>query len=186
MRSLFLLTIALSTVFGGSISLPVAAQVLEGSGRVRGISHYSLAAAPGWMIDDKAAAAEGVPLVFYPQDSSWQKGEAVIYTRSREKISGIRNAADVARSTVADFHQNGHSNYQGTLKETIKIGKLSAKIYWFKGDNFGSYEAAAYIERPGAIDFLVLNARNQSAFQKSLPAFMAIVKSYQPLMSSDH
>jgi hypothetical protein len=145
MRSLFLLTIALSTVFCGGISLPIAAQALEGSGRVRGISHYTLTAAPGWMIYDKAAAAEGVSLVFYPQGSSWQKGEAVIYTRSREKKSGIRNATDVAKSTVANFHQNGHLNYQATFKETIKVGQLSAKIYWFKGDNFGNYEAAAYL-----------------------------------------
>jgi hypothetical protein len=165
------------------ISNTANAEPIEGgTGQARGVGHtYSLTAAKGWAIDVEAAKAEGISMVFYPTGSSWKESSAVIYTRPIGRDSKIRRTQDAVNNVVKDFRQNGHPKYSAAFKNNLKIDdQRTAKIYWFKGDNFGGLEAVAYIEEAKTINFVVLNARNAKAFQAALPAFTEIVKSYQP------
>ncbi|AFY94788.1 hypothetical protein [Chamaesiphon minutus] len=180
MKSTFSRIVIASTLIFG-LALPIQAQVEGGSGKASGDNHnYALTAPKGWAIDSEAMRADGVPLVFYPANSSWANSQAVIYTRPMDRGNKIRNTQDVVNNLVTNFHNNGHPNYRASFKNNLKIGdKLIVKIYWFSGDRYGNHEAVAYIEEAKTINFIVLNARNIKAFQDGLPAFTEIVKSYR-------
>src|SRR5262249_2754188 len=49
------------------------------------------------------------------------------------------------------------------------------------GDKFGNFEATAYIQAKGSIQFFTLSARDQDSFQRALSAFDSVVTSYEDL-----
>jgi hypothetical protein len=179
--SKFILCGVLATAAVTGTALTTLAQVEMGIGKAFGANHaYQLTAPRGWIADDKAAKAQGVPVVFYPKGSSWSKSSAVIYTRPINRDDQIKIAQDVVNNTVQDFHRNGSPGYKATFKQNLSLGNgRVAKIYFFEGDRYGNLEAAAYLEEAQTINFIVFNARNQEAFKANLSAFMAIVKSYR-------
>jgi hypothetical protein len=56
-----------------------------------------------------------------------------------------------------------------------------AKIYYYTGDQFGNSEATAYIQAKSSVHFITLSARSAKTFHDALPAFDALVTSYEDL-----
>ena len=152
-----------------------------GTGLLFGADHaFNFTAPNGWVLDNQSGIRQGLHMVFYPTGQTWESSPVIAYGMSVAKDSALRSIADQVRRTVEDFRSNGSKEYIAEAKEDAPLhdGK-TAKVYFFRGDQWGNYEAAGYIEEKATINFLVYNSRNKSDFEKGLPAFKSILTSYK-------
>jgi len=160
--------------------IPYASKMESGSGIVYGEQHAFMILAPvGWILDNESAADQGIHAVFYPKGSSWSKAPAVMYANAVRKREGTANVQEFINYDLAKFKKRNPKIVM-TVGRALKTedGK-TAQVRLFQGDRWGNQEAVAYIDEPAVMVILVLSARSQEAFQKSLPAFERLVASYR-------
>ena len=145
---------------------------------------FTLTAPKGWVLDNTSGKGQGLPAVFYPEGSSWQKGAVVMYANVYQKKDVNKESLDtVIAGDVADY-KKGSAELRVTDAEPIPTRKderakdKKATIKYFTGDVNGNCEAVAYIEEGKAVVMLVLTARAQKDFESSLPAYKELVGSY--------
>jgi hypothetical protein len=177
---IFWLTILIS---GGAPLLVSAEQILEGYTVLNGSGYaFEVKAPRGWVLDNQAGRDQGINVVFYPKDSQWDNSSAVCYVQVRTMTPKIHKIQDQVEDTLREFRAKGNPHVEATYTNTLTTqGASKAHIYYFTGDNFGNYEATAYVQGKKTIDFITLSARNRKAFQDSLPAFRSLVTSYEDL-----
>lgn len=151
-----------------------------GSGIIHGSNHaYSLTAPAGWLLDTQVGVSQGIHAAFYPKGSSWEKGDAVMYSRARTKGGNVNTIDEMVKDTIGEFHNNGSLKYIGKEASAILASnKRSARVFYYSGDKWGNYEAVAYFDEKKTINFIVLNSRTLKDFKNSLPAFEPLVRSY--------
>lgn len=157
-----------------------ASKTESGSGIVYGEQHaFMVTAPPGWILDNESAADQGIHAAFYPKGSSWDQAPAVMYANSVRKHKGVATVQDFINSDIARF-KKGNPKIVISEGRTLKTedGK-TAQVRLFQGDQWGNWEAVAYIDEPAVVAILVLSARSQEAFKKSFPAFEKLVASYR-------
>ncbi|MBV8814705.1 MAG: hypothetical protein JO271_09455 [Verrucomicrobia bacterium] len=160
-----------------------ANQILEGFTVLKGNGYaFELKAPLGWVLDDNVGNDQGLNVVFYPEESSWDKSDAVCYARVRSLDNRVSNIDQQVKDTVKAFRANGNPHVEAKFVKTITTEDASkAQVYFFTGDQFGNNEATAYVLAKGSIHFITLSARNKKAFRDALPAFDALVASYEDL-----
>jgi hypothetical protein len=160
-----------------------ADQILEGFTVLKGDGYaFELKAPLGWVLDDKVGNDQGLNVVFYPEHASWDKSDAVCFARVRSLDNHVTNIEEQVKETVKAFHDNGNPKAEAKFMKTLTTRDASkAKIYYYSGDQFGNNEATAYIQTKGSIHFITLSARSSKAFRDALPAFDALVTSYEDL-----
>lgn len=149
-----------------------------GSGIIYGTNHaYALSAPKGWVMDNQAGVSQGVFAVFYPSGSSWGKRSVVMYTNVLQK-SPNQTFAEVIAAEQADSIKNlpGLKITDAPALPTRKDNPATVK--YLSGGSEGTFEAIAYINEPKLVVLLVMTAQNKTDFDKSLPAFAELVKSY--------
>jgi hypothetical protein len=157
-------------------------------GFVYGKDHaYFLEAPKGWVMDSGDAAKEKVSAVFHPSSAHWPESGVIVYTDFYKKKKGLETPADAMRADVALFQKDG-STVHAVKKPSIKTntGGLVGEVYHFGPDQRGQFDARAYFTYQGYIDYFVLTARDKATFEKSLPAFEHIVRSYAPQIKVIH
>jgi hypothetical protein len=160
-----------------------ADQILEGFTVLKGDGYaFELKAPLGWILDDKVGNDQGLNVVFYPEHASWDKSDAVCFARVRSLDNHVTNIEEQVKDTVKALHDNGNPKAEAKFIKVLTTQDASkAKIYYFTGDQFGNNEATAYIQAKGSIHFITLSARSSKAFREALPAFDALVTSYEDL-----
>ena len=160
-----------------------ADQILEGFTVLKGDGYaFELKAPLGWILDDKVGNDQGIDVVFYPEHASWDKSDAVCFARVRTLDNHLTNIEEQVKDTVKALHDNGNPKAEAKFMKTLTTQDASkAKIYYYSGDQFGNNEATAYIQSKGSIHFITLSARSSKAFRDALPAFDALVTSYEDL-----
>ena len=157
-------------------------------GFVYGKDHaYFLEAPKGWVMASADAAKEKVGAVFHPASAHWPESGVIVYTDFYKKKKGLETPADAMRIDVALFQKDG-STVHAVKKPSMKtnIGGLVGEVYYFGPDQRGQFDARAYFTYQGYIDYFVLTARDKATFEKSLPAFEHIVRSYAPQIKVIH
>ncbi len=157
-------------------------------GFVYGKDHaYFLEAPKGWVMDSGDAAKENVGAVFHPAKAHWPESGVIIYTDFFKKRKGLATPHEAMQNDVALFRKEG-SVVQPVKKPSIKteIGGLVGEVYHLGPDRRGQYDARAYFTYKGYIDYFVLTARDKATFNKSLPAFQHVVRSYAPQLKVIH
>ena len=91
------------------------------------------------------------------------------------------------RNDIALFQKEG-SVIQPLKKPSIKtnIDGLFGEVYHFGPDRRGQFDARAYFAYKGYIDYFALTARDKATFERSLPAFEHVVRSYPPQLKVIH
>ena len=160
-----------------------ADQILEGYTVLKGDGYaFELKAPLGWVLDDKIGNDQGLNVVFYPEHSSWDKGDAVCFARIRSLDNHVTNIEDQVKDTVKAMRENGNPKVEAKYIKTLTTQDASkAKIYYYSGDQFGNTEATAYIQAKASVHYITLSARSSKAFKDALPAFDALVTSYEDL-----
>ncbi len=166
-----------------SVNSAFAEQILEGYSVVRGKDYaFEIKAPRSWVLDNAVAKEQGLNLVFYPTGTNWDTSKAVIYVRVRTNGAALRNIADQISDTIRNLREAGSSNVSVKHVKTLTTQDASkAEVYDFTGDKFGNFEATAYIQAKGSIHFITLSARDQDSFRQAVPAFDAVVTSYEDL-----
>lgn len=165
-------------------ALPLYAErILEGYTVVNGNGYaFELKAPRGWVLDNEVAREQGLNVVFYPKDSSWDNGKAVCYVRVRTLDSTVRNVEDQVQDTLKNLRGSGSPNAGARYVKTLTTQDASkAKVFYFSGDRFRNLEATAYIRAKNTIHFITLSTRNADTFEYSLAAFESLVTSYEDL-----
>ena len=160
-----------------------AGQILEGFSAVHGKGYaFEVKAPRSWVLDNEVAKSQGINLVLYPTGTNWDTSKAVIYVRVRTIGPNVHNISDQVADTVRNLHQSGSPNATAKHVRTLTTQDASkAEIYYYTGDQFGNLDAAAYIQAAGSIHFITLSARDQDSFKQAMPAFDAVVASYEDL-----
>jgi hypothetical protein len=162
-----------------SASLSARAQTGAG-GFVLGKSMaYFLEAPKGWVMDAAEGRKYGANAVFHPADKLWPDSKVMIYTISDSKSKTMNGVADKVRNTVKMFKDEG-SPLKVVKKAPIKsVEGRTAQVYYYTGDKRGNVEAGAYYDEKDCVNFFVLTARDQATFDRSIPLFDSIVRSYR-------
>lgn len=155
------------------------------TGVVYGPGHaFSLDAPAQWVLDNQSGVDQGLQAVFYPTGKSWTNSPAVMYANVYlKKDQKDENAATVAARDIADFSKHSRT-FKVLDADPLPVGDLAddkprtALVKYFSGDNFGNFEAVAYINESKVVVMLVLSARKEEEFKKSLPIFAELVRSY--------
>jgi uncharacterized membrane protein len=146
---------------------------------------FSFLAPDGWVLDNQSGVNQGLPAIFYPVGQTWQNSSVIAYARARKLTTEIQTIKQHVDDTVRTFHEEGSTEYKAKFIEQYSIdNKRKFDIYYFTDDEWGNYEAAAYIIEGGYINFFVLNSRNKADFDKSIQSFKELLKSYL-LISTD-
>ena len=157
-------------------------------GFVYGKDHaYFLEAPKGWVLDSGDAAKENVGGVFHPANAHWPESGVIVYTDFYKKRKGLQTPSDAMENDIALFQKEG-SVIHPVKKPPIKtnIGGLVGEVCHFGPDRRGQYDARAYFTYKGYIDYFVLIARDKATFEKALPAFEHVVRSYAPQLKVIH
>lgn len=173
----------LAILFCHSVAFAIITE--KGRGMLFGGDHaFFVSAVSGWMLDNQSGVRQGLHMVFYPVGNTWADSSVIIYGRAVPK-SGVPTVKSQVERTVQEFRKNGSPNYKGEKQPSLNIpeGK-NVDIYYFSGDQWGNYEAAAYIEETDTINYLVYNARTKESFEKYLNDFYGIVKTYKNIYTS--
>ena len=152
-----------------------------GSGMVFGDKHaFTITAPERWVLDNQTGVPHGIHMLFYPAGRSWQDSMAFAYGDAELKTDKIKTVEDQVTKVINHFHATGNPDYAGTRQPSIFLpnGK-EVILYFFEGDKWGNYEAAAYFEEAATINYLVFNARTKRMFDIHYPAFKKMVLSYQ-------
>ena len=152
-----------------------------GTGMLFGDNHsFNVTAPRGWVLDNQSAVSQGVFMTFYPVGQTWKDSPVVVYGKAVTKDEEFKTVEDQVKSVVHDFHSHGSLNYTATRQPSISLpGGKEVILYFFEGDQWGNYEAAAYFEEAATINYLVFNARTKKMFDTHLPAFKKMILSYK-------
>jgi hypothetical protein len=163
-----------------------AEQILEGYAVVRGKDYaFQLKAPRNWVLDNEAGRDQGLNVVFYPKDSSWASSSAICYARARTLDATVKTIEDQVKDTLKTLRDDGSIGVEAKYIKTLTTRDASkAKIYYFTGDRFGNHQAVAYYQATVSIHFVTLSCPSRESFESSLPAFDALVTSYEDLAKS--
>jgi hypothetical protein len=166
-------------------ALVVRGQTREGAGILVGSDYaFSIIAPPGWVLDGAAGKKQGLCAVVYEDGRSWKDASIVMYANTAsKKVEGQETLQELMAFDVADFKK--HSSRLSVMPvDDIKTGTGVAVVRLFEGDQFGNFEAIAYIDEKFTIVMLVLSARSKEEFESAYPAFQQLVRSYHFLTSN--
>jgi hypothetical protein len=142
--------------------------------------HYSfiLKEPAEWVMDSEAAKSQGLQSVFYRAGSSWKTGVAVMYVRVVYKNETQPTLDKVIGNDVSDFlKQSRDSKVSDSTTLTTRDKKQAIVKDFYDGAN-KNHESVAFIDEPKVVVIVALSSRNRDEFDKSLPAFKALVGSY--------
>lgn len=170
----------------GILVLFYAVNVIADDGYVHGKDHcYYLSAPKGWVLDTISAKRQGLPMVFYPKNSSWSKATTVIYTRNDGFARGAKSDAQKIKSKVNSVLEEYRNSGDGPNIKARKVKNIKSKsgangeVWKFTGDKWGNTEMVSYFVGASTVNFFVMTSRDQKDFERSLPAFFELSSSYR-------
>lgn len=132
----------------------------------------------GWVMDDAAAKAQGLQAVLYKQGSSWKQAVAVMYVRVVYKGEKQPTAEKVINDDISEFLKQGPGSKVSDSAELATRDKKKAVVKGFFDATNKNYESVAFVDEPNLVVILALSSRDKNEFEKSFPAFEALVGSY--------
>lgn len=132
----------------------------------------------GWVMDGAAAKPQGLETVLYREGSSWKNADAVMYARVVYKDETQATVEKVITDDVSDFLKQSPKSKVSELPALATRDKKTAVVKGFYDAANKNHESVAFIDEPKVVVILALSSRDKDEFEKSLPAFKALVGSY--------
>jgi hypothetical protein len=138
---------------------------------------FMISVPKGWVLDRATGQKMGTCCVLYPQGSSWDQADSVIYPNIAEKQPG-QTLQQLMANDLDGFRQR-FPKMNVVEAHDLPAGEgAAAKVRVFYGVNQGSFELVAYVDEPQVVALLVLSSRSKEALGEALPAFREVLKSY--------
>ena len=170
----------------GAAALLLALTARAGDGHVSGKNHcYAFTAPPGWVMDADAGKEQGIPMVFYPEQSSWDEATTAIYTRQAEFVGGAADdkqkiQGQVERALTRLRTSNDSPDSKATFVQVVEAkGGAKGELWKFTGDKFGNTELVAYFVGRATLNFFVMSSRDAGDFERSIPVLLSLAESYR-------
>ena len=158
-----------------ALSPCLAAQEPSPGGSVYGPkAGFNISAPEGWIVDNEAGKAQGLPCVLYPKGSSWSDAKTVMYANlAGPQYEGVNAFVSVAIKEMAAIH--------GKPKERIASGKTKDGHDYFINEypatkTYSQWERVGYIQLPQGVGYIVLSSRDQASYQKNSGALEKVLK----------
>jgi hypothetical protein len=142
---------------------------------------YTTTAPKGWKLDNESGKPNKLCLVAYPEKSSWENGENVVYFNASPK-GKEEGSRDLDEMIIFDIAQHRKVEKKLEIKDgaTISLGQKKVKTkYFFNHQKNGNFEAVGYIPEQSAVVFVVMSSRSKKGFERSLPAFKEFIRNYK-------
>lgn len=155
------------------------------SGIVYGADHSFVITAPdGWVLDNTSGQPQGLHAVFYREGETWRGASVVMYANTASKrIDGQRTLKELVDYDVDQFRRKSPRLLVAPAR-SIAVNGRTAEVLTFEGDQYGNYEAVAYIDEQYTVVMLVLTSRTKAEYDRAYPDFEKLVASYQFLTSN--
>jgi hypothetical protein len=150
------------------------------SGILYGKDHvYEVTAPPGWVLDNRAGAEEGLHAVFYPERGSWRESRAVMYT-STDRLDPGQSLAAFIEHELDEFSAGAGGMVRVKVGAPVTTASgARAEVRHLSGDRWGNRESIAYFDAAPIVAMVVLTSRDDSEFASSAAAFDRLVSSYR-------
>jgi len=147
----------------------------EGGGIVYGDNLGIMVSAPkGWLFDSQSAVKQGLNCVMYPLGKTWNSAGEVMYANLSKLKDGQSLEAFIEVDTASFREKSAGLKVEKEKNIKLKSGQ-EAQVRLFSGDQYGNYEAIAYVEAFGSVGMFVLSCRSKDGFKRSFPAFKEVV-----------
>jgi hypothetical protein len=132
----------------------------------------------GWILDQDAGKQIGTCCVYYPQGSTWDNAQTVMYPSIVTKGPGKKTLGEFMKSDLADFRKHDPAmSYEDAPDVALQHNRV-AKVRMFDGVNRGSSEAVAYIDEEKIIALLVVNSKTKKGLEESMPLLRSALQTY--------
>jgi hypothetical protein len=141
---------------------------------------FNIAAPKGWKLDPTAGAEQGLPCVLYPEGTSWDTADPLMYAKIAN--TSYEDHQAFAEDAIKDMKEN-----RPEFKMTrIASGKTAGGEAYFINEyhpteTYKRFERVAYIQLPKAVAYIVFSADDKSAFEKHRGALEEAVKSVRSM-----
>jgi hypothetical protein len=137
---------------------------------------FNIAAPKGWKLDPTAGAGNGLPCVLYPEGTTWQTADPLMYAKIAS--TQYEDADLFAKEAIEDMKKNR----TGFKMKRMASGKTAGGEPYFINEysptkEYARFERVAYIQLPKAVAYIVFSADEKSAFEKHGAALEAAAKS---------
>jgi len=154
-------------------------------GYVHGDNHcYYFNSPSGWTLDNKSGKNQGMPMVFYPKNSTWAQATTVIYTNNVDFKSGTKTPQEKIKGQVSrvleDFRTSGSPGIKASFVKAIKSKNGAEGELWkFSGDKWGNTELVAYFIGRNTVNFFVMTSRDKKDLENTEKALDELAQSYR-------
>jgi hypothetical protein len=141
---------------------------------------YAISAPKGWILDSETARAQGpgCSAVFYRRGETWQHGKAVMYIVVVAKTKGV-SLQTVVQDDVAEFKKgNDHTGVKKSPSLQTKDHREAVSCTFVHAASGAAEEQVCYVDAPTAIFTIVLTARTKNDYERAVPDFAALVRSF--------
>lgn len=173
---------AMGTALVISISLLATSfTALAQTGYVHGSDHcYYFQAPQGWIMDNWTLASQGVPMVFYPADSTWTSADIAMYTRPASQMAGavdpIRAQVDGVVSMYRSASQRIEAKKAGAV--ATKTG-ANGELWTFKGYRDGGTELVVYFLGRQTVNYFVVQIHKDADVSEGRRVLSELASSYK-------
>ncbi len=121
----------------------------------------------GWVIDNVSGVNQGLHCVMYPEGSSWEKGNEVMYINISLCQPGETIEESVA-GDVARFKKNYPEAIINELEPVVTVSGEKVLLRTFNGGGYENYEAVGYTRFKNSLICYVLTSRDKKGFETNL------------------
>ena len=145
---------------------------------------FNLSAPKGWKLDPTAGAGQGLPCVLYPDGSSWETADPLMYARIAS--TKYENAEAFANDAIDDMKKKRPGFKMKRAASAKTAGGQSYFINEYPPtETYKRFERVAYVQMAQAVAYIVFTADKKAAYQKHQGALEEAVKSLRA-MNVDH
>jgi len=132
----------------------------------------------GWVVDREVGKQLGGCCVFYPQGSTWDNAETVMYPNIVTKRQGQQSMAEFMKSDLDECRKHDPGMAWEDGEDVPLRNNRVAKMRLFYGVNGGSFEAVAYINEEKIIALVVLSSKTRKGLNQSMPLLRSALETY--------
>jgi hypothetical protein len=150
-------------------------------GYAHGADHcYYFEPPVGWQMDNQAAATNGVPMVFFPEGTTWQSAEVVMYTRPSPQL---RPGAESIKAQVADviaMYRSASEKITAVPNEQVhaKAG-AQGQLWSYSGYRNGGSELAVYFLGRNTVNYFVAQVPRGASLKQAKQNLLTLASSYR-------
>jgi hypothetical protein len=171
-------------ILGFSILLAIGASAIaqpSAGGIVYGPKGaFNISAPTGWKLDPTAGSEQGLPCVLYPDGSTWDNADPLMYAKIASTIYEDYEA--FAKEAVADMKKKR----PGATVKRVASGKTAGGLPYFINEyppsaSYKRSERVAYIQLPKAVAYIVFSADEKASYKKYQDSLEETVKSLRSM-----